>query len=194
MRILLAGVLLCALLSGCEKRSETPKETFSFDDLELTEYVPDAAIQDARLRLQNDTGKCTVLTGVEAQQRKVSLVFLGMAQNRLASFDRRLAMKIEPQEQVVDALVREVKSRHIRRLRDGLCSVEYGFVLEDLLTAFERSADHCSNVGVEILQVAEGKLEAHEYLNSLKSGQLQESAAFAEQFARYKAKYAFPEE
>ena len=105
-------------------------------------------------------------------------------------FDRNLAMKIEPQEQVVDALVREVKSRHIRRLRDGLCSVEYGFVLEDLLTAFERSADHCSNVAVEIMQVAEGKLEAHEYLNSLKSGELQESAAFAERFARYKAQYA----
>ena len=103
-------------------------------------------------------------------------------------------MKVEPQEQVVDALVREVKSRHIRRLRDGLCSVEYGFVLEDLLTAFERSADHCSNVAVEILQVSEGKLEAHEYLNSLKSGELQESAAFAERFARYKAQYAFPEE
>ena len=38
MRILLAGVWLCTLLSGCEKRSETPKETFSFDNLELTEY------------------------------------------------------------------------------------------------------------------------------------------------------------
>ena len=110
------------------------------------------------------------------------------------SFDRHLAMKIEPQEQVVDALVREVKSRHVRRLRDGLCSVEYGFVLEDLLTAFERSADHCSNVAVEILQVSEGKLEAHEYLSSLKSGELQESAAFAERFARYKAQYTFPEE
>ncbi len=110
------------------------------------------------------------------------------------SLDLDLAATIEPQEQVVDALVREVKSRHIRRLRDGLCSVEYGFVLEDLLTAFERSADHCSNVAVEILQVSEGKLEAHEYLNSLKAGELQESAAFAERFARYKAQYAFPEE
>ena len=110
------------------------------------------------------------------------------------SFDRELAVKVEPQEQVVDALVREVKSRHIRRLRDGLCSVEYGFVLEDLLTAFERTADHCSNVAVEILQVAEGKLEAHEYLNALKAGELHESAAFAERFARYKAQYAFPED
>ena len=110
------------------------------------------------------------------------------------SFDREKAIKIEPQEQVVDALVREVKSRHVRRLRDGLCTVEYGFVLEDLLTACERTADHCSNVAVEMLQVAEGKLEAHEYLNALKAGELHESAAFAEHFASYKAKYAFPEE
>ena len=110
------------------------------------------------------------------------------------SFDLQQAIKIEPQEQVVDSLVREVKSRHVRRLRDGLCTVEYGFVLEDLLTACERTADHCSNVAVEMLQVAEGKLEAHEYLNALKAGELYESAAFAEQFAQYKAQYAFPEE
>ena len=101
---------------------------------------------------------------------------------------------MEPQEQVVDALVREVKSRHVRRLRDGLCSVEYGFVLEDLLTSFERTADHCSNVAVEMLQVTEGKLEAHEYLNALKAGELEESAAYAERFARYQAKYLFPDE
>ena len=110
------------------------------------------------------------------------------------SFDREQALRIEPQEQVVDALVKEVKSRHVRRLRDGLCTVEYGFVLEDLLTACERTADHCSNVAVEMLQVAEGKLEAHEYLNALKAGELHESAAFSERFARYKAQYAFPED
>ena len=109
-------------------------------------------------------------------------------------FDMEQAIQIEPREQVVDALVREVKSRHVRRLRDGLCTVEYGFVLEDLLTACERTADHCSNVAVEMLQVSEGKLEAHEYLNALKAGELHESAAFAEQFAKYKAQYAFPEE
>ena len=111
-----------------------------------------------------------------------------------SSFNLEQAIKIEPREQVVDALVREVKSRHVRRLRDGRCTVEYGFVLEDLLTACERTADHCSNVAVEMLQVAEGKLEAHEYLNALKAGELHESAAFAEQFARYKAQYTFPEE
>ena len=111
-----------------------------------------------------------------------------------ASFDLEQAIKIEPRAQVVDALAREVKSRHVRRLRDGLCTVEYGFVQEDLLTACERTADHCSNVAVEMLQVSEGKLEAHEYLNALKAGELYESAAFSERFARYKAQYTFPEE
>ena len=108
--------------------------------------------------------------------------------------DLSQAMKIEPLEQVVDVLVKEIKSRHVRRLRDGLCTVEYGFVLEDLLTAFGRTADHCSNVAVEMLQVAEGKLEAHEYLGALKSGQLQESAKFSERFAKYTERYQFPTE
>ena len=111
-----------------------------------------------------------------------------------ATLNKDLAVTVEPQEQVIDSLVREVKSRHVRRLRDGLCSVEYGFVLEDLLTAYERSADHCSNIAVEILQVSVGKMDAHEYLNALKSGQLAESAAFVENFNNYKKLYAFPEE
>lgn len=110
------------------------------------------------------------------------------------NFNYDLAVNVEPHEQVVDSLVREVKSRHVRRLRDGLCSVEYGFVLEDLLTSFERIADHCSNIAIEIMQVSEGKLEAHEYLNALKAGELHESAYFAERFAQYKERYAFPDE
>jgi len=126
-------------------------------------------------------------------QRAVSDI-ISRSVDAYVHLDLEQAMKVEPQEQVIDALVREVKSRHVRRLRDGLCSVEYGFVLEDLLTAFERSADHCSNIAVEILQVAEGKLEAHEYLNALKAGELHESAKFAERFAKYQSRYAFPDE
>ena len=161
------------------------------------ERIADHAVSVGRAALEMEEKKIQFSQQAQAElavlERAVSDI-LSRTVESYRGFDRNLAMKVEPQEQVVDALVREVKSRHIRRLRDGLCSVEYGFVLEDLLTCFERSADHCSNVAVEIMQVAEGKLEAHEYLNSLKSGELQESAAFAERFARYKAQYAFPEE
>ena len=99
------------------------------------------------------------------------------------------AKRVEPREQVVDVLVKEVKSRHVSRLRNGMCSVEYGFVLEDLLTAYERSADHCSNIAVEMLQAYEDKMDAHEYLNAMK-----ESAQFTEQFETYKNQYTFPTE
>lgn len=111
-----------------------------------------------------------------------------------AAFDRTEAAKVEPLQQVVCKLVREIKSRHVRRLRDGLCTVEYGFVLEDILTACERTADHCSNVAVEILQVAQGKLESHQYLHALKSGKLDESAAFSERLHRYEEDYLFPDD
>ena len=110
------------------------------------------------------------------------------------SSDLGLAMKVEPQEQVIDSLVREVKSRHVRRLRDGKCTVEYGFVLEDLLTSYERIADHCSNVAVEMIQSAADKMEVHEYLDALKAGELSESAKYAERLNKYKARYTFPEE
>ena len=161
------------------------------------ERVADHAVSVGKAALEMEEKKIDfsnqAKTELEVLERAVSDVMDRMV-TAYQGFDRELALKVEPQEQVVDALVREVKSRHVRRLRDGQCSVEYGFVLDDLLTAFERTADHCSNIAVEMLQVSEGKLEAHEYLNALKAGELQESAAFAERFARYKAQYAFTEE
>ena len=108
--------------------------------------------------------------------------------------DLENARRVEPQEQVVDSLVKEIKGRHVRRLRNGQCKVEYGFVLEDLLTSYERVADHCSNIAVEMLQVSEGKLEVHEYLTALKAGELTESAKFDERYEKYRKQYTFPDE
>ena len=108
--------------------------------------------------------------------------------------DLARAMKIEPHEEVIDALVREVKSRHVRRLRDGKCTVEYGFVLDDLLTSYERIADHCSNMAVEMLQSAEDKMEIHEYLNALRAGELDESVKYNQRIGKYTERYQFPEE
>ena len=161
------------------------------------ERMADHAMAIARAALEMEEKKIGFSAQAKGELAVLEQAVLDIVDRTVAaygSFDLDNAVKIEPQEQVVDALVREVKSRHVRRLRDGLCTVEYGFVLEDLLTACERTADHCSNIAVEMLQVSEGKLEAHEYLNALKAGELHESAAFNKRFARYKAQYAFPEE
>ena len=167
---------------------------YSISDIER---IADHALSIAKAALEIEEKKISFSNQAKSELAILEQAVLDAVDQTVAAYtnlNREQALTIEPQEQVVDALVREVKSRHVRRLRDGLCSVEYGFVLEDLLTACERTADHCSNVAVEMLQVSEGKLEAHEYLNALKAGELHESAAFAEQFAQRKARYTFPEE
>jgi len=125
---------------------------------------------------------------------RATMDMLGKIAAVFSTGDLGEAMKIEPHEEVIDSLVREIKSRHVRRLRDGKCTVEYGFVLDDLLTSYERIADHCSNVAVEMLQSAEDKMEVHEYLNALRSGELDESIKYNQRIGKYTAKYAFPDE
>ena len=101
--------------------------------------------------------------------------------------DRYAASKIEPLEQVVDGLVREVKARHIARLQAGTCTIEYGFVLDDLLTVYERIADHCSNIAVAMIEVAEDRFDTHEYLNRLRAG----GGKFEQRYERYRGQYTF---
>ena len=108
--------------------------------------------------------------------------------------DLHLAGKVEPLEQVVDELVRAIKARHIARLQAGSCSIEYGFILDDLLTNYERVCDHCSNVAVAQIEVAQDSFDTHAYLNDLKSGHdSKESEQFQRRLDRYRERYLFPE-
>ncbi len=107
--------------------------------------------------------------------------------------DLRLAGKVEPMDTIVDELVRATKARHIARLQAGSCSIEYGFVLDDLLNSFTRICDHCSNVAVAQIEVAQDSYDTHAYLNDLRSGNVGgESEAFQRRVDRYRARYAFP--
>lgn len=99
------------------------------------------------------------------------------------------AKTVEPLEEVIDNLRNELKKHHIKRLRKGKCTIETGFVLQDLLTNFERVADHCSNIAVCIIQIQEGSFEAHEYINELRKA---EDTFFLEKFTAFSQKYALP--
>ena len=110
--------------------------------------------------------------------------------------DLHLASKVEPLETVVDELVRAIKARHVARLQAGSCSIEYGFVLEDLLTNYERVCDHCSNVAVAQIEVAQDSFDTHAYLNDLRSGHAstKESEQFQRRLNRYRERYLFPDD
>ena len=109
--------------------------------------------------------------------------------------DLHLAGKVEPLEAVVNELVRAIKARHIARLQAGNCSIEYGFVLDDLLTNYERVCDHCSNVAVAQIEVAQDSFDTHAYLNDLRHGNdTKESEEFHRRLERYRERYLFPED
>lgn len=99
------------------------------------------------------------------------------------------AKTVEPLEEVIDNLRNEIKKHHIKRLRKGKCTIEAGFILSDLLTNFERIADHCSNIAVCLIQIQDGSFETHEYINELKKT---EDAFFLENFTDYTQKYSLP--
>jgi len=82
--------------------------------------------------------------------------------------DGALAHRVEPIEQCVDHLVTDIKAQHIARLQAGECSISLGFVLSDVLNNFERISDHCSNIAVAVMALANKGFETHQYLREMK--------------------------
>ncbi len=80
------------------------------------------------------------------------------------------ATKVEPLEQVIDTVVAKIKVRHIKRLQQGQCSIELGFILNDLLHNCSRISDHCSNVAVSIIEISHDSFDTHKYLNDVRHG------------------------
>ena len=101
--------------------------------------------------------------------------------------DTDLARKVEPLEQVIDGLAIQMRANHIFRLQAGTCTIELGFILSDLINGMERISDHCSNIAVTIIEVAEGAFDTHRYLNDIKSGN---DERFRREYEEYKIKYA----
>ena len=101
--------------------------------------------------------------------------------------DTELARKVEPLEQVIDSITASMRSNHISRLKAGSCTIELGFILNDLINCFERVSDHCSNIAVALIEVAEGEFATHKYLNSVKSGNDEQ---FKKDYEIYSAKYS----
>ena len=103
--------------------------------------------------------------------------------------DLQAARNVEPLEQVIDGLKEKMRNSHIARLKNGECTIEAGFVWADLLTNLERTADHCSNIAVCVIDAAAHTMNLHESLRSMK----QDNDEFNKKFAEYKEKYVIAE-
>lgn len=93
---------------------------------------------------------------------------LGRAFDAFMDADEEHALTVEPLEEVIDELNKEIKKRHVKRLRKGKCTIELGLILSDIATNYERVADHCSNIALYLIQEQDTELEAHRYVNYLR--------------------------
>ncbi len=100
--------------------------------------------------------------------------------------DIERAYSVEPLEERIDALCDEIKLRHIERVQSDVCSLSDGFVYNDLLTNYERVADHCSNIAIAMIELQSNEMEAHSYVLNLMEAR---SHNFDKRYAEFCEKY-----
>ena len=136
-------------------------------------------LRDKEISFTDEAGKdMTALTSAIGE-------ILDLAKKAFVNDDIESARMVEPLEQVIDKLILKLHDGHIKRLKSGECSIESGFILNDLTTNFERVADHCSNIAIRVIDAKENYMNIHESLRDIK----QNDPYFSEQYALYKQKY-----
>ena len=132
--------------------------------------------------LQFSPEACHELDVIESAVREI----LSIAVGAFVENDPQRAARVEPLEEIIDGLCDEMKSHHVDRLQSGSCTLNQGFVFNDLLTNYERVADHCSNIAVAIIELESDSFYTHEYLNSVLA---MKSSSFARYYEEYKQDY-----
>lgn len=147
-----------------------------------------------------------ILLAVE-QMHKKELIFSKKAMDELAVYskalkdiltmtvdafeqnDRYKAALVQPLEELMDDMNKELKKRHVKRLRKGKCTIELGLSLSDISDTYERISDHCSNIATCVIQVEDDELDAHEHRKEVKE---QDAKWYDKQYRAYEQKYALP--
>ena len=175
-------------VSGMEMTYEQNKRVFEF--LHLIgdfERISDHAINIAEAAQEIQEKKVTFS---DRANREITVVrnavheIVDLAFDAFLNEDEEMAFRVEPLEELIDILCDEAKLRHTDRVKLGLCSLGQGFVYNDLLTNYERIADHCSNIGALITQLHAETFDRHEYIERVKSMKNNQFDAYFEEYSR----------
>ncbi|SDA57146.1 phosphate:Na+ symporter [Butyrivibrio sp. INlla18] len=160
----------------------------------ITDYerISDHALNIAEKAKSMDENERSFSPKAQAEMDIYSTAVRDIVDTSITAFDNqdvKLAKTIEPLEETIDEIQKEVKRRHVRRLRKGKCTIEQGFDLSDIGTDFERIADHCSNIAVGIIEAHEDNYFAHGYIETLKA---EKNDGFEQAVDFYERKYRLP--
>ena len=184
------GTYLVRLSSEALSESDSRKISKMLHTIGDFERLGDHALNLMKVSKEIDDKK---LTFSEDAQHEIAVLtdairdILSMTILAYRTNDPTLASRVEPLEQVIDHLIAQIKNNHITRLTSGNCTIETGFVLADYLTNYERVSDHCSNIAVAVIELANASVfDTHEYLNAIKYG----NEEFNKQYDAYSERYA----
>ena len=66
---------------------------------------------------------------------------------------------------------------------NGTCTLQIGFVYNDLITNLERVADHCSNIAIVQVELEDNALDVHELSEVLKEQNAHQFDMYYEEYA-----------
>ncbi len=151
------------------------------------ERLGDHAQNISELAIEMQEKKQSFSPEAQEELRNIGAALVRITEMAVSSFcenDARTALQVEPLEEVIDIICDELKLRHVNRLQKGICTISVGFVFNDLITNYERVADHCSNIAIYTLKAENPSYMPHEY-----SSNAEESTVFTEAFLRYTEEY-----
>ena len=121
-----------------------------------------------------------------AKLRQAIAEILNLAVDSFINSDTETAFRVEPLEQVIDAMCRRMREKHTARLQKGKCTISNGYVFNDLIADFERVSDHCSNIAIVQVELDDNALDVHEMSDTL---QHQHTHQFDMYFEEYSNRY-----
>ena len=157
------------------------------------ERISDHAVNLTEVAQEMHEKKLSFSGAAKAEIRVFSSALSEILNNAIDAFlkeDLDEARLVEPLEEVIDAIQAEIRARHVLRLQEGVCTIELGFVLSDLLTNMERVSDHCSNIAATLIQTNNETFDMHSYLHAVKAADGNEE--FTACVKEYSDKYALP--
>ena len=178
-------------LTGRELTSRQSADVSKFlHTLSDFERISDHALNVAEAAQELSRKDITFSADAEHELSVLTAALREILHNAIRAFimeDLELAKRVEPLEELIDALCDEMKLHHVDRLQKGTCTLSQGFVFNDLLTNYERVADHCSNIAVAMIELEADSFDTHEYLNSVKA---MRSAAYERYYEAYRQRFS----
>ncbi|WP_314923413.1 Na/Pi cotransporter family protein [Mogibacterium diversum] len=112
---------------------------------------------------------------------------LTLAGKAILEMDAKTALRVEPLEELIDDIVEHIKANHIARLKNGVCTIELGFILNDILADIERVSDHCSNIAAAEIELKRNNLHMHQFVKNFKD---KDNVEFTELYDEFSRKYS----